>query len=277
MSFEDWKTSVSVKVAGSWNLHCLLPSNLDFFLFLSSVSGIIGLGGQANYAAGNTYIDALAEYRIRHGQKATTLNLGWMASEGVVAGNKLFQQRLKMVGSAIPIPTEQFHAILDYHCEITRNNINDGGQQQEAQSIIGLETPSRIKMRDAEVPDWMKRLTFSQMADENVWGDSGSSGNGRNYSHLLQEAESIEECGSIVTEGLVEKISNALSIPGKDIDTSQPLYEYGVDSLLAIEIRNWAMKECGAEVAVFEIVGDVSFEVVGSTIAGKSTFCERFS
>ena len=43
--------------------------------------------------------------------------------------------------------------------------------------------------------------------------------------------------------------------PAGDVDTGKPLYAYGVDSLLAVELRNWFGKEIGAEVAIFDIMG----------------------
>jgi aryl carrier-like protein len=58
---------------------------------------------------------------------------------------------------------------------------------------------------------------------------------------------------------------------GVDIDSL--LHEYGVDSLLAIEFRNWATKECGAEITVFELMDDSSFKQNGEKIAEKSKFC----
>jgi hypothetical protein len=76
MLFADWNANVAPKVNESWNLHTLLPANLSFFLFLSSISGILGFPSQTNYAAGNTYIDAPAQYRNANGQRASTLNLG---------------------------------------------------------------------------------------------------------------------------------------------------------------------------------------------------------
>ena len=88
MTFDDWETSIKPKVQDSWNLHSMLPRDLDFFILLSSISGVIGNGGQANYAAGNTSMDALANYRIAHGEKAVSLDLGWMEAEGVVAENE---------------------------------------------------------------------------------------------------------------------------------------------------------------------------------------------
>ena len=81
MSYHEWGSALRPKIQGSWNLHALLPKKMDFFVLLSSVSGIIGQRGQANYAAGNTYIDALAYHRIFHGEKAVSLDLGAMVSD----------------------------------------------------------------------------------------------------------------------------------------------------------------------------------------------------
>ena len=53
MQVQDYQAAVSAKVQGTWNLHntsLSLASDLDFFTLLSSVSGVIGNKGQANYA-----------------------------------------------------------------------------------------------------------------------------------------------------------------------------------------------------------------------------------
>lgn len=52
MSFEEWDTTLNSKARASWNLHAVLPGGLDFFVMISSISGIIGQVSQANYAAG---------------------------------------------------------------------------------------------------------------------------------------------------------------------------------------------------------------------------------
>lgn len=62
MSFDDWTATVRPKVEASWNLHTVLPSGMDFFILTASISGIFGQITQVNYAAGNTYQDALAKY-----------------------------------------------------------------------------------------------------------------------------------------------------------------------------------------------------------------------
>jgi hypothetical protein len=69
---------------GTWNLHELLPTDLDFFVVLSSIAGIIGSVSQANYAAGNTFQDALVHYRQKKGLAAQSLDLGLMTGIGYV-------------------------------------------------------------------------------------------------------------------------------------------------------------------------------------------------
>lgn len=103
MTLEDWKLGINPKVQGTWNLHTLLPRGMDFFICFSSASGIIGPGGAANYAAGNTYMDAFAEHRILQGEKAVSLDLGWM-----VAGRR----------KCVPVSGHSGRGLLDAHFPI---------------------------------------------------------------------------------------------------------------------------------------------------------------
>ncbi|KAF5852136.1 hypothetical protein GGP41_000920 [Bipolaris sorokiniana] len=98
MSVEKWHQSLAPKVDGSWNLHQLLPRNLDFFVMLSSSTGIMGSFGQSNYTVGNTYQDALAAHRMRQGQRAHTLALSMVTGVGYVAQNEQVQALLRVRG-----------------------------------------------------------------------------------------------------------------------------------------------------------------------------------
>ena len=69
-------------------MHELLPLNLDFFILLSSLAGVIGSVSQANYAAGNTYQDALVNYRHAKGLPAQSIDLGLMKGIGYVEEHK---------------------------------------------------------------------------------------------------------------------------------------------------------------------------------------------
>lgn len=269
MSFEDWELAIRPKVSGSWNLHKLLPPDLDFFICLSSLVGIIGNGAQANYAAGNAYMDALVHHRIARGQKGTSIDLGWMESEGVVAENEFLQKGISATGYLLPISQSDFHALLDFHCDPTL----DLSTSVRGQPLIGLETPRAMRAKGLNEPHWMQRRTFRHLhqmgLDENVGQDSERA---VDYVSLFRNATSLGEATRILTEGLVRKLAKALSIPADDIDTSKPLHSYGVDSLLAVELRNYFAKELGAEVAIFDVMGGASFTAVGLTVASRSKY-----
>ncbi|KAJ8130428.1 hypothetical protein O1611_g3200 [Lasiodiplodia mahajangana] len=89
MSHAQWEVTIRSKVDTSWNLHQLLPpGTLDFFILLSSLSGLYGSIAQSNYAAGCTFQDALAQYRSgicadnNDDEANVSLDIGWMRNIG---------------------------------------------------------------------------------------------------------------------------------------------------------------------------------------------------
>lgn len=91
-------------------------------------------------------------------------------------------------------------------------------------------------------------------------------------SALFASAGTLAEVGCIVTQALTQKLAKSVSIAKEDVDIIEPMHLYGVDSLMAVELRNWFAQKLNADVTVFEILSDSTFAAVGLLVAGRSSF-----
>ena len=269
MSHEDFTLSTKPKVVGSWNLHELLPKDLDFFVLLSSICGIFGATSQVNYATGNTYKDGLAHYRLRQGEKAASIDLGMMTAEGVLSENKGMIDLLKRAGFFMEISQAELFALLDHFCN--PNLVLQNPTQ--CQAIVGIEIPSVLQSLGKDIPLFMHRPLFRHFfcMDTKRAAPSEAANAALDCASLLPQAATRTEAANIIAQGLAEKTSRILAIAAEDIDTSKPLNAYGVDSLVAVEIRNWVLKELGADIAIFDILGNTSLAGLSKTIWEKSS------
>ncbi|KAL3453049.1 hypothetical protein BJX65DRAFT_302946 [Aspergillus insuetus] len=93
MTHPTWTKAIDPKVRGTWNLHNALltlqpEQKLDFFFLFSSISAAGGQWGQANYNAGNTFLDAFVTYRHGLGLPAAAVNVGVMQDVGYLSQNE---------------------------------------------------------------------------------------------------------------------------------------------------------------------------------------------
>ena len=267
MTSEDLSAAVRPKVQASWNLHAQLPKNMDFFVMLSSSAGIGGSRGQANYAAGNTYQDALANYRASKNLPATSIDVGMILGVGFVAENLEAIDNLKNWGF-VGIREEEFHIILA--SAIT--GYAKGETPIPNQIITGLGTGGMIKQSGIqEEPFWFSDTKFAHMrlvdTHQLIANVNDSSAQLQN---LLGEVTSLTAASEVICEALTTKLAKSMMMPVEDIDSSKPANAYGVDSLVAVEIRNWIFREVKADVSVFDILSNVPLATLSSKIALQS-------
>ncbi|NBH10003.1 beta-ketoacyl reductase, partial [Amycolatopsis sp. SID8362] len=112
---ERFATVLRSKADSAWHLHELTRGHgLSAFVTFSSVSGLFGGPGQANYAAANSFLDALAQHRRALGLPGLSLAWGaWAEPTGMTSG-LTDADRQRMVRSGMPpLSTEQGLALFD--------------------------------------------------------------------------------------------------------------------------------------------------------------------
>ncbi|KAI4602940.1 polyketide synthase [Pestalotiopsis sp. 9143b] len=269
MSCAQWNGTIQSKVSTSWNLHSLV-SDMDWMVLLSSVSGIVGNPGQANYAAGCTFQDSLARYRTEHGQKTISIDLGVMRSIGVVAESEILQNHFGEGSRGLgQIEEQELLALLDIICDPAI----DKTLTRADQIVMGLGTPVDFLTQSLEVPEIMERPLFAHFSQttssEQTDSDNAA---GDNLTRMFRQAATAEERAKIAAQSLAGKLARALAIEAPDVDVGKPLHAFGVDSLVAVELRNWIAKEFSADVPVFEIMGGRTVEGIGELIEKSSQF-----
>lgn len=273
MTVDDYYTALRPKLDGSWNLHNELPKDLDFFILLSSISAIVGNRGQSNYNMGNSFQDALARYRVLNGLKATALDLGMVLSVGYVAENDSdLINHLRDVGVE-PMREEEFLTILD---ELCNPKLATGTPLTKSQISLGLQMPETRIATGAEEPGWMRDPLFCHLYRiRTLEGAAESDGKSVNYALLLAGADTFEQATEIVYEAMVGKLVKALNISLVDIDPSKPLHALGVDSLVAVELRTWMLKQLDSDVAVFDLMEVASLRALANLIATRSSYVKK--
>lgn len=257
MTYQDWTTSVCAKVSGSCNLHAALPKDLDFFILISSLNGVIGGPAQANYGSGNAYKDALAVHRLQSGQKAVSIDLGLMVSEGIVAESADLLKSMRRIGHLMDIYQEEFLAILDYYCDPSLPILDPAN----AQILVGLEMPDAVTAKGIDYHHAIRRPMFRQLFQIGALSTSGQNSSHTNTlvdrALLLKRASSQDEALAIMLNCFSFKISQILGLPQADINSSRPLHTYGIDSLVAIDLKNWLARELGVKIEVFILMGNI--------------------
>lgn len=287
MDFKDWKATVDPKVRGSWNLHLELPPGLEFFILTSSIMGILGTGSLTAYNAGNTYEDALARYRVAHGHRATALDLGGIPDAGFLAEVSETEDRdintVLRSEKYVHTYVKDVCSLLDVACEpetthSSNNNtpkLNLGSEAASCQAIVGLRPISHWKHLE-DVPATMCQPLWGHMHHFPVDKDTAAAAQAKQRSSAVNVAEkmaaaagSLAQMAEVTSEALAGRVASLLGSAKDAVDLQEPMHLYGLDSLTAIDVRNWVGKVFDVDMPVFEILGGTTFTDAGMSIARK--------
>ncbi|GAT18903.1 polyketide synthase [Aspergillus luchuensis] len=281
MTLAEWNTAVAPKIQGTRHLHNATQAagiTLDFFVLFSSTSGVLGLPGQANYAGANTFLDAFVQYRTKLGLAASAVDIGAVQDIGYVAEDDALLQRLKQTGAHHLTESELLEAVLATMSFSVNpnavNNVDNGlGFVDKNNFILGLRTSVPLSSPESRVfwrKDRRMALYHNSVAKTNVHdvssdGDTLQAFLARTKSdpYILKSGESA----SLLAREIGNKLFNFLLKTGEDLNTSLPLSQLGMDSLVGVEMRSWWRQAFGFDITVLEMMGMGNLEGLGKHAA----------
>ncbi|SDQ15802.1 type I polyketide synthase [Pseudovibrio sp. Tun.PSC04-5.I4] len=229
---------------------------LDQFILFSSATTLIGNPGQSHYVAANGYLEGLA--RARRQAEKPAIAVGWGAIEdvGFLARNTdIFDKFARHLGEAT-IKAREGLDTLKFFME------QDDGTPTNALVYIGRFTWPAAHQT---LPLLSKPL-FREIVGR---GESNNDGDGTTDITLLIEGKSEEEAKEVVAHLLASEIAHILRLPVEDIAYQRPLAEFGMDSLMGLELRLAIQKRFGLEIPLVSISGGTSLEDFAAQILQK--------
>ncbi|RYP37539.1 hypothetical protein DL767_002847 [Monosporascus sp. MG133] len=236
MAFDNWQAAADPKVKGTCNLHESLlqyKHTLDFFIVFSSWSGLVGQPGQANYASGNTYLDTFVQYRHSQGLPASAIDIGVTDDVGYVSQSARLLDFFRMTSTHILYEQDILDSIqlLMAHSPVTHGlDVNKSPRSQE-------KTESRSE--NEELREFVEFVAATPA--------------------LLDNDDSVmflaEEIGRTLLSFMLQGHEN--------LDINLAPSSIGVDSLVAIELRNQFCQSLGLEMTVLGILGSDSLLALG--------------
>ncbi len=253
-SSERLQRVMAPKVAGTWHLHELTAAlPLDHFVCFSSAASVLGAAGQANYAAANAFMDGLVQARRRAGLPGLSVNWGPWAEAGMaVAAGRHAATRWEDAGMSLMSPDRALSAL---------DRLADSGIVQAA--VIDVNWQRYVQRYPSNA---VPRLLAHIGAVNAAWDDSTQASP---FMRELNSAPAAERLPRLKTHvrnivAGVLRLGDAQPLQGR-----QSLFDLGLDSLMAIELKNKLERSLGIALRATLVFDHPTIEELETFLAGK--------
>ncbi|KAI6764126.1 hypothetical protein HG530_007915 [Fusarium avenaceum] len=263
MDLEDFDAVLGPKVHGSEYLDKLFYSDsLEFFILFSSLSRVIGNPGQSNYAAANMFMASLASQRRARGVSASVIDIAMLVGFGWMWRNagEILEAQMK-AAAYMSISEPEFHTIMA-----------EAIQAGRADSELDPEIHTGLAM--SNTASWKRFPRFShfvpsenQMIAETVTGGKSV----RSLRQSISEAISDEDILMAIEAALSHKLRLVLQLTDtkSPMDPKMALLSLGIDSLVAVELRSWFLKELAVDIPTLRILSDATIADISIEVKSK--------
>lgn len=265
MEFDHWMTAVRPKVHGTMNMDRIFcsPETTEFFVMLSSVTSMIGLASQSNYAAGNGFQDALARTSKQFWTDDKSITNYTTINVGAVEGSDQIARALQAgTNITVSVTFDDVLTTLEYAM---------GPQAKLDQAAQLVMTFDRDDTEAALGPRTFDDHIFDHVLSKKRQQEISSNNNATTTNKpsaatAAEQAESISQAESIVNQALVDKFAAFL---GDDVADDQPIASLGVDSLVSIELKNWVRHTFQTPLQTVELSGAPSIKSLAKLVVSR--------
>ena len=259
MTFPEWNVCVQPKVQGTWNLHdALISAPLDFFVLFSSINGVTGQHGQANYTAANAFLDAFVRYRHSKGLAASVIDIGVMSEIGVVAQDERLANQFRKAGYAMLGEQDLLDGL---SIAIANSHAQPSSSLTKSQLVLGMWSDLPLS-NPANRVIWKRD---ARMSIANCFSAAMPSGTEKSEDEDDETSELVElsrlHPEKMKEEDTVAKLATAIGRalfallvrPLEDLSIVESLESMGLDSLVAIELLSWVQQRFHVMLTTLEI------------------------
>jgi acyl transferase domain-containing protein/acyl carrier protein len=242
------------KIAGAFHLHAeTLDDPLDYFLLYSSTAGILGSAGQANHAAANAFLDALAQYRRAIGRPALSLAWGAWSEIGSAARQDVTERLLaRGIGR---IETRPGLAVLE---RLFDDDI-------ACTAVLPIDWPTYLSaFRAGQTPPLLATLALDTASAPAVLSAAATGILERIDGALPGERREI--LAGHVREAVLKVLGG---LPDDALRADQGFQELGLDSLMALELRNVLQGGLGVSLPSTLVLNYPTVETLTANLAAR--------
>lgn len=271
MELEDFKVSTGPKCTGTANLVTALENQpLEFFLMLASISSVVGTIAQGNYAAGNNYMDTLAYNNKVAGTSPThfvAVDFGPLDDAGVIANSQRTKDGLVRQGYIL-LKVKELLALISYAIS------HSARVEKSNQFILGVDYKSIL---DSDNKYTLKNPMFAHLSRQQKVGQSVEKDGTQIQSveSLISSTDDIAKIRLLISEEIARKISKLVAMDSEEIDVERSMTEFGLDSLVSIELKNWITQTFKAKLQASEISDAANIVALAGLVTSRSTIISK--